>query len=556
MACGQTCKQQILIALILRPIFMLSRLLVATAYFLRDSLHYQQTKRFFYNLLENPDSRLRANFDLVMISLVLFSVFLLIYEVDTPLTALDIRFEHTLVLIFTLEYLLRGWLYNDCHTIILDYYEKTQYLNMPFRLRTVVWRIVAKKLVYMSSPLALIDLLAILPSYRPLRMLRLFLIFRLFKLFRYFNSLKLFTEVLASKRFELYTLAVFLSFVVFIGSTAIYLFEKPANNGQITHLFDAIYFTIVTVSTVGYGDITPHTTGGRLVAMALILSGLGVFSFLTSIMVSAFNDKMQDMRENRTYTELKRYRHFVIICGFGRIGEHIAARLAKDNEHFVIIDISEDNVLKAKHLGYLVIQADASKNAVLTQAGINQGASAIVCTTSNDVVNVYIALSSRHLNADIRIISRANKQSNIKKLYQAGATHVLQPFEIAGLVAAEYIGQPVAFEAIFGILQQEKQCVMETIEVVAASMIENQTVADLDFTGRKLVLIGVISSNPVHGQHKNRYQVISQQQFYFNPAAHFMLHAGDLLVLLGRTVSIEYFRHQIEHSRFKNRGKR
>jgi len=535
---------------------MLSRLIVFTAYFLKTSRHYRQAKLFFYTLLENPDSRLKSNFDIFMICLVMFSVFLLIYEVDTQLAEIDIVFERTVVIIFTIEYLLRGWLYNDSHKIILEYYEKTQYLNIPFRLSKIISMIVAKKIEYMFTPLALIDLLAILPSYRPLRILRVFLIFRLFKLFRYFNSLKLFIEVLAGKRFELFTLAIFLGFVVFIGSTAIYLFEKPANNGQIVHLFDAIYFTIVTVSTVGYGDITPHTTGGRLVAMALILSGLGVFSFLTSIMVSAFNDKMQDMRENRTYSELKRYASFVIICGFGRVGEHIALRLAKDQQHFVVIDINEDNILKASRLGYLVIQADASKNNVLKHAGINShGVRAVLCTTGDDVVNVYITLTSRHLNPDVRIISRANKQDNVKKLYQAGANDVIQPFEIAGMVAAEYIGQPVAFEAIFGILRQEKEFIMETIKVVATSDIEGKSIAELNFVQRKLVLIGVISTNPVHVKHKNRYQV-SHQHFYFNPAHYFVLQAGDLLVLLGRDVSIEYFRDQIEQSRLKRRRRR
>ncbi|ASF47201.1 NAD-binding protein [Methylovulum psychrotolerans] len=533
---------------------MFSRLLVSIAYFLQDSPYYRHTKQFFYNLLENPDSRLKANFDIVMIALVMFSVFLLIYEVDTPLTALDMQFEQTLILIFTLEYLLRGWLYNDCHKIILAHYEKTRYLNIPFSLITVLGKIFAQKWAYMSSPLALIDLLAILPSYRPLRMLRLFLIFRLFKLFRYFNSLKLFTEVLASKRFELYTLAIFLSFVVFIGSTAIYLFEKPTNSSQVAHLFDAVYFTIVTVSTVGYGDITPHTTGGRIVAMVLILSGLGVFSFLTSIMVSAFNDKMQDMRENQTYTELKRCRDYVIICGFGRVGEHLAARLKAERQHFVIIDINADNVSKAKRLGYLVIQADASKNAVLLQAGLNQGANSVVCTTGNDVVNVYITLSSRHLNPDIRIVSRANNPDTIKKLYQAGASDVIQPFAIAGLVAAEYIGQPVAFEAIFGILKQEKQYMIDTLTVTGPSFIEAKTLAELDFIGRKLVLLGIVSDNPAHNQHKNRYQV-SHQHFYFNPPAHFVLHSGDVLVLLGRDVSIGHLRQQIARSRFNNSRK-
>ena len=529
---------------------MVSRFIISIAYFLKTSTRYQRTKLFFYNLLENPDDRRRANFDIFMSCIVLFSIFLLIHEVDTVYDDLDRLIEHTIVVIFIIEYLLRGWIYNHSHIIILEYYENSQYLNKPFHLGKMLRMILTKKIEYLLSPLALIDLLAILASYRPLSIFRFFLIFRLFKLFRYFNSLKLFSEILSSKRFELSTLAIFLGFVVSIGSTAFYLFEKPAHNLQVQQLFDALYFTVVTVTSVGYGDITPQTTGGRLVAMTLILSGLGVFSFLTSIMVSAFNDKIQDMRENRTYTEIKRRKNFVIICGFGRVGEHIAEHLAKDQKGFVVIDIDEENVIKAKRLGYLVILADASKNNVLKLAGINHGANAVLCTTGDDVVNVYITLTSRHLNPEIRIISRANKQDNVKKLYQAGANDVIQPFEIAGMVAAEYVGQPVAFEAIFGILRKEKQFIMDTIEVLPKSCAENISIGDVNFLSRKLVLIGVISSNPLHIQHKNRYQ-ISHQHFYFNPEQFFKLQAGDLLVLLGRDVSMNYFRSQIKQSHFK-----
>jgi voltage-gated potassium channel len=301
---------------------------------------------------------------------------------------------------------------------------------------------------------------------------------------------------------------------------------------------------------VGYGDIAPQTTGGRLVAMALILTGLGVLSFFISIIVSAFNDKMQDLRENRTYAELKRYPSFVIICGFGRVGRHIAMQLEKHQQHFVVIDSKEVNALKARRLGYLVIHADASKNEVLINAGIKNRATAVLCTTGDDVVNVYITLTSRYLNPDIRIISRANNQDNVKKLYQAGADNVIQPFEIAAMAVAEYIGQPVAFEAILGIIREEKQFIMETLCVHSGSVIEGMNISEVDCQRRKLMLVGVISANPVHRKHRNSYK-LKNEHFYFNPEPYFVLQAGDLLVVLGREIGIDYFRVQIENSQLK-----
>ena len=531
---------------------MFAKTLVYFAYLLKTSVHYKQTKLFFYDLLENPQSKIKSYFDVFMICLVLLSVFFLVYSVEHELSNAGEFFEKCVVTVFIAEYLLRAWLYSDSHIIITKEYEKAEYLNTRFNSFKVLKRVFAKKLQYMLSLFAIIDLLAILPSYRPLRILRILLIFRLFKLFRYSNSIKVFSDVLSSKRFELITLAILMAFLVFISTIAIYLFENNSSGGNIRHLYDAFYWSIVTISTVGYGDITPQTVGGRMVTIALILAGLGVLSFFTSIIVSAFNDKMHTLRENRTYAELSKINDFIIICGFGRVGQEIAKLFYKDQQPFIIIDNNEDNIFLAKEKRYLSIQDDASKNAVLINAGINNGASAVLCTTGNDVTNVYIALTSRFLNSGINIIARANREDNTNKLYQAGANTVIQPFQIAGLLAAEYVGQPVAFEAILGILQEQQKILMETLVVYPNSLLENTHIGDVGFHDRKLTLVGVISSSKLHQKRRNRYKV-KNQHFYFNPEPHFELQAQDMVVVLGRKYSIEHFQDQLEKSKLSTR---
>jgi len=526
---------------------MLTRLIIRFAYFLKTSHRYRNAKMFFLDLLENSHSRLKSYFDLFMILLVMLSVFLLIYEIDNQPEPLSKWFEDFVVGVFIAEYVLRGWLYSDSHKILIEQYERSQYLGIKFRLRVPLGLILSRKLKYVFSPFAIIDLLAILPSYRPLRILRIFLIFRIFKLFRYSQSIKLFTEVLGSKRFELLTLAMFVGFLLFIASTAIYMFENESDGGRIRHLFDALYWSVVTMSTVGYGDITPQTPGGRIVALALIIIGLGVLAFFTSIIVTAFTEKMGELAENRTYTEVEKQEDFVIICGFGRVGQEVARQMEKDRQAFVVIDNSEKNAFVARKKGRLVIQNDASKNDVLLLAGINNGAKAVLCTTENDVINVYVTLSSRHLNPNIKIISRANRQENVDKLKLAGANFVVQPFEIAGLLAAEYVGQPVASQAILGILSEEKHILMETILIPKGSETDGMQIKQVEFEQRRLTLIGVISNNPLHSKHRNRYKVYNRH-FYFNPAGEFVLQDGDILVLLGREYSIDHFKDQIEKS--------
>ncbi|MCK5871645.1 MAG: NAD-binding protein [Methylococcales bacterium] len=525
----------------------MKRILIYSAYALSNSRYYTKSKGFCYNLLKNPRSRLKSYFDLFMIGLVMLSVFLLVYEVHEELGQLGDIFEQFVVTIFIIEYLMRGWLCSDSHKLIITYHEKSNYLNTPFRLREIVSQIVIKKLKYIFSVVAIIDLLAILPSYRPLRFLRVLLIFRLFKLFRYSNSIKLFVDVLNSKRFELITLLIFMGFLVFIASIGLYLFENEKSGGQVQYLHDAFYWAIVTISTVGYGDITPQTIGGRLVAIALIISGLGALAFFTSIIVAAFNDKMHTLRENRNYAELDRYDEFVIICGFGRVGQEIAKQLKQDETDFIVIDRNLANIQRANYDNILAIHDDASKNEVLLNAGIHRGAIAILCTTGNDVSNVYITLSGRYLNADIRIISRANDSKNIKKLKQAGANHVIQPFETAGLLAAEYLGQPVAFEVVLDILQGHKYIQMDTLIVYEHSFIEGMSLKAIDFEPRKLRLVGVISLNNTERIPHNRYE-IKNQHFFFNPKKNFICKKNDILVVLGRDLSIDYFREQIEKS--------
>jgi len=527
---------------------MLSRFIVYFSYYLKSCSLYKNCKLFFWHLLEDENSSLKSYFDMLMIGLIISSIFFLFYDVEYESSAIGSYAEIGILIVFICEYLLRLWVFSDTHNIIIEEYERATYLNIKFKLFRTLKKALSKKIEYIVSPYAIIDLLAILPSYRPLRILRIFLIFRLFKLFRYSNSIKLFAEVLASKRYELLTLLIFTGFFLFIASVSVYIFESPDAGTDIHNLFEAFYWAIVTLATVGYGDITPHTAGGRMVAMILIFTSVGIVAFFTSILIAAFNEKMPELRENKMFAELERYKNFIIICGFGRVGQEIADQLAKEGKKFIIIDKDERNINLAKKLKYLAILNDASRNDVLISAGINRGASAILCITGDDVINVYITLTSRYLNKDLHIISRANRHSNVDKLYQAGANNVILPFEVAGLLAAEFLGQPVAFEAISGILREQSDIVMETVLVSENSSLDNQKIEQLDLQQRKLTLLGVISDNKIHLKHKNKYKV-KQQHFYFNPEPNFILRHGDILVVLGRKYGIEHFRNQLEQRR-------
>ena len=178
---------------------MLTQSIVYAAYFLKSSERYHRSKQFFYDCLENPHSLRKKYFDALMIGLIVLSIILLLYHIEHEASTMGGYFEQAILLAFILEYLLRGWIASDAYKIIIDEYEKALYLNLSFKLLTTGKHILAKELEYITSAFAIIDILAILPSYRPMAILQVFIVFRLFKLFRYSNSAKLFANVLASR---------------------------------------------------------------------------------------------------------------------------------------------------------------------------------------------------------------------------------------------------------------------------------------------------------------------------------------------------------------------
>ncbi|PWV64535.1 potassium channel family protein [Plasticicumulans acidivorans] len=528
--------------------------IIRFCYRLDASPGYHRAKRRAYDLLENPDSRLRPYFDVAMCALILATVALIIHEVRNPPTRFTLAFEDTVMHIFIAEYLARMWIWNDSHRIILDAWERAEFLGLRFRLLPALRSVLLHKWQYASSPLAIIDLLAILPSYRPLRVLRFFLLFRVFKLFRYTRSINEFARVLAEKRFELYTLAIFIGFVVFASATAIYIFEAHVETSHINTMFDAVYWSVITIFTVGYGDITPKTPEGKAVAMVLVVAGVAIISFSTSIVVNAFGEKMQLMRDRRLFAETEKLHDCLIVCGYGRVGEVVVDRLIAQERAFVIIDRHPKNVARARGLGLLAICDDAVRAELLERVGINRNASVVLCITGDDVTNLYITLTARQMNPHIRIVARANRSETAKKLRLAGADQVVMPYEVVGLMAAEYIHQPVATNALSGILSGERGMAMDVINAVPRSLLDGARLTELGLSSRRLTLFGVLEAAGSELRPALTVFDVGGRRFYFNPPGSFTLHAGDRLVVLGREMAIAHFREQVQASALHGRA--
>jgi voltage-gated potassium channel len=531
----------------------LAHTLARFCYRLAASGNYHAFKERVRALLQDPRARWRVPFDSAMIALVVASVFIPIYDSYSSLGRFAVGFEWFAVTVFIIEYLARLWVHDDVHRIVIEHYERAELLNLPFRAAPALGAVLRAKGRYVRTPLAVIDLLAILPALRESRLLSLFLLFRLFKLFRYTRNVNQLLRVISEKRFELETLGIFLGFVVITASVAFYFFEGVTPPSQLRGFFDAVYWSLVTVFTVGYGDIVPHTPEGRLVAGALIVSGVAVVAFLTSIVIAAFAERMQELRERRTVARAQRFIGHTVICGYGRIGEVVAARLAADDEPFVIIDKYADSVRAAQARGYVAIEGDAASSELLTSVGVGTHAKRVLCLTHDDVSNVYIALSARFLNPQIEIISRANRRETIRKLKLAGANHIVMPFESIAMIAAEYIGQPVAFEAVYEIASGEHDIGLGTAAIPAGTACDGCVVGDVRFEDQRLVLFGVIRA-PGALDPEHPYYTLTSQHFFFNPRPNFRLQGHDVLVVFGHAVNLDHFKQQLESGQRLTRG--
>lgn len=504
--------------------------IVNLAYHIEASKKYRKLKKFTYSVLEDDSSRYKKYFDFFMIFLVLSTVAILIYEVNHKLLPWLDSYETFAIIVFIVEWLGRLWVSSDIHNQIIKDYENSQLLDKTYKFSKSFKTIVQKKLDFIFSPMSIIDLLAILPYYRPLRILRIFLIFRLFKILRYTNLINQFSRVFVEKRFEFFTLMIMFSMAVIFASTIIFIYEGAGLNKNINNFFDAVYWSVITISTVGYGDVTPITMEGRLATLFLVLGGFSVIAFFTSIVTTALTERMTIIKEEKTISEANRLKEFIIICGFGRVGKVLSDELVKINQKFIIIDPDESILEYAKSKNYLAVKGDATNVSLLDDVGIRSRATSIVATTNSDAVNLSIILASRSLNPDINIIARANNLQSKNKLTIAGADEVVISNEIAALVASEYIGQSVAFEAIDDILLESEGATMDEVEILENSAFIGHPLNSIGISGFNLTLIGIINAD-------------NRKEFKFNPKKdEYVIQSKDILIVIGYKAAIADFR--------------
>lgn len=216
---------------------------------------------------------------------------------------------------------------------------------------------------------------------------------------------------------------------------------------------DAIYMTVITLATVGYGETQPLGHRGRIFTIVLILMGVIVIGYIVNRFTEALIQGY--FQEGTRLRQLKRliesFNQHYIICGFGRTGRQIAVEFAAEGIQFVIIDLGLEQVQEAQAHGYVAVQGDATLDEVLLAVGIER-AICLVAALPRDAENLYIVLSAKTLNPTIRAIARANSEEAIQKLQRGGADAVVSPYITGGKRMAAAALRPQVMDFVDGIL--------------------------------------------------------------------------------------------------------
>jgi len=495
---------------------------------LANSKKYYRYKNLAKELLHDPKNIYKKNIDYLFIFLIISSVIIFIYEVKNPIPYwLEFYAVYFTTAIFIIEYVINFWLYNDISKDIQQEYEASVFLNRKPKYFKVFLKSFNKKLSYIFTPIAIIDLLAILPAYRPLRILRIFVLFRFLKVLNHARSMHQFLNVLSDRKFELLTLFILLIFVVFVGGLAIYITEESSNK-SINNLFDAIYWSFITITTVGYGDISPVTEIGRVISFVIVILGITMISFSTSVIVSAFSEKLSELKEERVAEHISNSDDFLIVCGYGQITKVFLKFLKEENRKYIILDKDRERIEEAINDGHDAICEDASRFEVINRLYNENANITLLALTGSDIENIYISLNAKSVSKDILVIARSSSAKLFNKYKRAGADRVVLPNEIASSMMVASILHPTMYKAINAILNSKDMAVVAEIHVTKDSKIYGKSVQEVDFKSSKLICFGV--QNGIDGY------------FKFNPSRDYIFREKDIIIVMGHKLSLDYFK--------------
>ncbi|MEM9662673.1 MAG: potassium channel protein [Planctomycetota bacterium] len=289
----------------------------------------------------------------------------------------------------------------------------------------------------------------------------------------------------------------------------------------------ALYFTVITLTTVGYGDYGISETG-RLFTIFVMVGGIGTVSYAAGTLVKrAIAQSLNP--ERRMLQRIKTMRGHYIVCGFGRMGRRVARQLVVSDVQFVVIDTDAKLVAHAHDLGMIAIEGDATEDGTLDTAGIERAAS-LAAITSSDAVNAMICLTAHAIAPDLRVIARAEDEHSIRKITRAGASRVLSASSHGADGIARTLLRPDAAKILFGDGNIDSALAFGEVTIDAGSPIAGRTLRDIGTTSPSVV---VVAATRASGDVEMR------------PSADRPLDTGDVLIVAGTNAEIRELKQSL-----------
>ncbi len=291
---------------------------------------------------------------------------------------------------------------------------------------------------------------------------------------------------------------------------------------------DAVYMTVITITTVGFGEVQPLGIGAKIFTIFLILASVVIVGYAISIITEYIlsRNNFEDIKQRKMQKKIDAMTNHIIICGFGRNGKQAAKKLESYKKPYVIIERNKEIIEKLQEDNIPYVSGNANEDETLFEAGI-KNASTLICALPNDADNLFVVLSARQINANLKIISRASQETSYNKLKLAGANNVVLPDRIGGDHMASLVVVPDLVEFIDNLgIVGERNINIEEIDVTKLYDTSKKcTIKSLDL--RKKTGCTVIGFKDVVGD------------YVVNPEADTELVKGSKIIVLGRPKQIE-----------------
>ncbi len=290
-------------------------------------------------------------------------------------------------------------------------------------------------------------------------------------------------------------------------------------------ILDSLYVAAQTVTTVGYGDLTPATRNGRIFSTAFMLAAVGVVLYALTSAVQGIvqSELVATFGERRQSRKMSKLRNHFIICGAGRVGSHLIRGLLGGAETFIVIEKDPQKVAELLDLGVIVLVRDATLEESLREAGVEHAQGLATCL-ADDADNVYVVLTARDLNPQLHIVARAAEDQAESKLIRAGANRVVAPTIIGGHRMAMALTKPAVDDFLGSITANKLALAFEQLEVGPLSELVGRRLSETNI--RSVLNIVVVSIRRSHGE------------ILFNPGGEAIIEAGDVLIAIGHAETL------------------